>query len=339
MAPSHLYRTLIRAAAAAEMAETAKAGKYSGIGAEYDFVPFGVETLGPWGPCALSLFKDLSKRLRIPQETEELAVSSLNASVLRSSGKILPASLLFEREHDDDDDDDDHKETKVLKVENVLRDSDSYEVLHYCGKGFRLDVLECMEIIRYNSKGSIINEQHGRMGKCRPSPRDLHLRPSLRKLLISTARCRRHGAGGAPRCLPPAGDQSAAPLRSERTRHQHRREAGGGSGGASSPDTVAQSAAGRRVASTIDFLHATLRERILSYPDRVQICPNTVNFDGRRFVFKISIPDVILAFAGDFVRVELGYVELWGRRDCWGGVVRIRWTVDRKGIDALIKVI
>ncbi|KAI8429423.1 hypothetical protein MSG28_000064 [Choristoneura fumiferana] len=44
--------------------ETAKAGKYSGLGAEYDFVPFGVETFGPWGPGALSLFKDLSKRLR-----------------------------------------------------------------------------------------------------------------------------------------------------------------------------------------------------------------------------------------------------------------------------------
>ncbi|KAI8431267.1 hypothetical protein MSG28_001293 [Choristoneura fumiferana] len=29
----------------------------------------------------------------IPQETEELAVSSLNASVLRSSGEMLPASL------------------------------------------------------------------------------------------------------------------------------------------------------------------------------------------------------------------------------------------------------
>ncbi|KAI8429394.1 hypothetical protein MSG28_000037 [Choristoneura fumiferana] len=64
LAPSHLHRTSIRAAAAAEMAETAKAGKYSGLGAEYDFVPFGVETLGLWGPGALSLFKDLSKRLR-----------------------------------------------------------------------------------------------------------------------------------------------------------------------------------------------------------------------------------------------------------------------------------
>ncbi|KAI8421508.1 hypothetical protein MSG28_009551 [Choristoneura fumiferana] len=46
------------------------------------------------GPGALNLFKDLSKRLRDTQETEELAVSSLNASVLRSSGEMLPASLV-----------------------------------------------------------------------------------------------------------------------------------------------------------------------------------------------------------------------------------------------------
>ena len=27
------------------------------------FVPFAVETLGPWGPEAMSLYKDLAKRL------------------------------------------------------------------------------------------------------------------------------------------------------------------------------------------------------------------------------------------------------------------------------------
>lgn len=37
-------------------------------------------------------------------------------------------------------------------------------------------------------------------------------------------------------------------------------QAGGGSGGARSADTVAQSAAGRRVASIIDFLRTTVRE-------------------------------------------------------------------------------
>ena len=33
------------------------------LSGNYIFEPFGVETLGPWGPSAHSLFKDLSKRL------------------------------------------------------------------------------------------------------------------------------------------------------------------------------------------------------------------------------------------------------------------------------------
>lgn len=64
LAPSHLHRTSLRAAAAAEAAERVKVGKYSGLGAEYNFAPFGVETLGPWGPGALNLFKEISKRLK-----------------------------------------------------------------------------------------------------------------------------------------------------------------------------------------------------------------------------------------------------------------------------------
>ncbi|RVE44493.1 hypothetical protein evm_010897, partial [Chilo suppressalis] len=51
------------AGAACEAAEKAKAGKYRGLGSEYDFVPFGVETLGPWGPSAIRLFKEIAERL------------------------------------------------------------------------------------------------------------------------------------------------------------------------------------------------------------------------------------------------------------------------------------
>ncbi|RVE50536.1 hypothetical protein evm_004763 [Chilo suppressalis] len=62
LAPSHLHGTNNRAGAACEVAEKAKACKYPGLGSEYDFVPFGVETLGPWGPSAVRLFKEISKR-------------------------------------------------------------------------------------------------------------------------------------------------------------------------------------------------------------------------------------------------------------------------------------
>ncbi|RVE50392.1 hypothetical protein evm_004929 [Chilo suppressalis] len=63
LAPSHLHETNNRAGAACEAAEKAKAGKYRGLGSEYDFVPFGVETLGAWGPSAIRLFKEIAKRL------------------------------------------------------------------------------------------------------------------------------------------------------------------------------------------------------------------------------------------------------------------------------------
>ncbi|RVE48228.1 hypothetical protein evm_007085 [Chilo suppressalis] len=63
LAPSHLHGTNNRAGAACEAAEKAKASKYRVLGSEYDFVPFGVETLGPWGHSALRLFEEIAKRL------------------------------------------------------------------------------------------------------------------------------------------------------------------------------------------------------------------------------------------------------------------------------------
>lgn len=63
LAPSHLHGTILRAGAAAEAAEKLKIAKYRGLGPEYNFVPFGVETLGPWGPNASTLVKELSKKI------------------------------------------------------------------------------------------------------------------------------------------------------------------------------------------------------------------------------------------------------------------------------------
>ncbi|KAI8426166.1 hypothetical protein MSG28_005108 [Choristoneura fumiferana] len=44
-------------------AEVVKKRKYSGLDAGYNFIAFGVETLGPWGPGARELFSQLAKRL------------------------------------------------------------------------------------------------------------------------------------------------------------------------------------------------------------------------------------------------------------------------------------
>ncbi|CAH2218180.1 jg10293, partial [Pararge aegeria aegeria] len=48
---------------AAYGAEQAKRRKYENLDSRFIFVPFGVETLGPWSPEARALFKELSKRV------------------------------------------------------------------------------------------------------------------------------------------------------------------------------------------------------------------------------------------------------------------------------------
>lgn len=63
LAPSHVVNTARAAGAAAEAAESIKRRKYISLGEGYIFVPFGVETMGPWGPQARLLVKELSKRL------------------------------------------------------------------------------------------------------------------------------------------------------------------------------------------------------------------------------------------------------------------------------------
>ena len=52
LAPSHLPTTSLRPGAAAASAESLKRRKYADLSETYMFVPFSVETLGPWGPAA-----------------------------------------------------------------------------------------------------------------------------------------------------------------------------------------------------------------------------------------------------------------------------------------------
>ncbi|CAH2233568.1 jg8504 [Pararge aegeria aegeria] len=63
LAASHIQATSSMVGAAATSAEQAKRRKYENLDSSLIFVPFGVETLGPWGPEARALFKELSKRV------------------------------------------------------------------------------------------------------------------------------------------------------------------------------------------------------------------------------------------------------------------------------------
>jgi hypothetical protein len=64
MASSYINSTSHSAGAAANSRELAKRRKYSGLSRLYIFVPFGVETMGPFGGEALELVSDLGRRLQ-----------------------------------------------------------------------------------------------------------------------------------------------------------------------------------------------------------------------------------------------------------------------------------
>ncbi|XP_069360016.1 uncharacterized protein [Maniola hyperantus] len=63
LAASHIQATSSMAGAAAISAEQAKRRKYENLDGSFVFVPFGVETLGPWGPGARALFEEIAKRV------------------------------------------------------------------------------------------------------------------------------------------------------------------------------------------------------------------------------------------------------------------------------------
>ncbi|XP_072947725.1 uncharacterized protein [Epargyreus clarus] len=63
LAPSHLTLSSRAAGVVATDAEIRKLQKYASLSRDYIFLPFGVETMGPWGSDARSFYKHLSKRL------------------------------------------------------------------------------------------------------------------------------------------------------------------------------------------------------------------------------------------------------------------------------------
>ncbi|XP_075975622.1 uncharacterized protein LOC142976226 [Anticarsia gemmatalis] len=63
LAPSHLPSTSICSGAAAAAAESLKRRKYANLIGDCIFEPFGVETMGSWGPSAKKIFFDISRRI------------------------------------------------------------------------------------------------------------------------------------------------------------------------------------------------------------------------------------------------------------------------------------
>jgi hypothetical protein len=94
LAPSHLTSTAGAACAAAASAEASKRRKYNNlINNNYIFEPFGVETLGSWGPSARSLFKEIAKRL-VDASRDQRAGSFLAQRISIAIQRGNAASLL-----------------------------------------------------------------------------------------------------------------------------------------------------------------------------------------------------------------------------------------------------
>lgn len=109
-------------------------------------------------------------------------------------------------------------------------------------------------------------------------------------------------------------------------------QASGGSGGARSADTVAQSAAGRRVASTIDFLHTAVREvrnyHVLVFSSR--LFPSASIF--RRSAKRSRPPMFAYAFTFGYVYVLIICLDRMHRclsRVIWSRGKRIVFTAPR----------
>ncbi|XP_055328595.1 uncharacterized protein LOC129581495 [Paramacrobiotus metropolitanus] len=64
VAASHIKSTSAIAGSAALQAEEKKSRFYSYLNGRYIFTPIAFETMGPWGPAAIAIIKELGKRLR-----------------------------------------------------------------------------------------------------------------------------------------------------------------------------------------------------------------------------------------------------------------------------------
>ena len=93
LAPSHVSATAGLAGAAASSAENIKRRKYSSLSENYIFAPFGVETMGAWGPNTKAFIKTLSKRL-IDTSGDPRAGSYLGQRISLAIQRGNAASLL-----------------------------------------------------------------------------------------------------------------------------------------------------------------------------------------------------------------------------------------------------
>jgi len=96
LAASYLKSTSRSAGAAAQSRESEKRRKYAGVAGHYKFVPFGVETLGPFGTEALALVKDLGRRIRMATgepRSESFLLQRISLAIQRGNAACVLATI------------------------------------------------------------------------------------------------------------------------------------------------------------------------------------------------------------------------------------------------------
>jgi len=96
LAASYLTSTSKSAGAAAQSRESEKRRKYAGVTGHYKFVPFGVETMGPFGAEALALVKDLGRRIKVATgepRSESFLVQRISLAIQRGNAACVLATI------------------------------------------------------------------------------------------------------------------------------------------------------------------------------------------------------------------------------------------------------
>ena len=91
MAASYRSKSATEAGKAAESAETKKSNKYSHL-SDFYFIPIAAETLGPFGPEAISFIEDLGNKISAlngEKRSKSYLFQSLSIAVQRGNGACV----------------------------------------------------------------------------------------------------------------------------------------------------------------------------------------------------------------------------------------------------------
>lgn len=92
MAESYIDRTASRAGSAAELGEKVKQKKYEELSQQFIFVPFSVETFGPWGSESKRLMKEISLKIK-NKNAHSYLIQKISLAIQRGNSASVLSTL------------------------------------------------------------------------------------------------------------------------------------------------------------------------------------------------------------------------------------------------------